>query len=137
MWEMRLTISRQYEAILRQWAELAIPAECCGLLFGEGGRVSAIELTANVSDNPARHFEIDPARLIAAQRAMRDGGPEIIGYFYSHPEGGAMPSRCDARSARTDGRYWLILSRDEIRLWIAGERAGEVSFKEAELVVEG
>lgn len=134
---MRLTISRQQAAILRQWTDQALPTECCGLLFGEGGRVSTMELTANVAKNPTRHFEIDPTRLIAAMRAMRDGGAEIIGYFHSHPEGGAHPSDCDARSAQADGRYWLIVSGDDMRVWTPNDKAGEVSFMEAELLVEG
>ncbi len=134
---MRLRISRQHAAILRQWAELALPKECCGLLFGEGGRVSAIELTANVAENSARHFEIDPARLIAAMRATRNGGPEIIGYFHSHPEGEAQPSQCDARMALADGRYWLILAGDALRVWMPTDKCGKVSFMEAGLVVEG
>jgi desampylase len=134
---MRLTISRQHAANLRIWVDAAMPAECCGLLFGDGGRVSAVELTANVAENSARHFEIDPSRLVAAMRAMRGGGPEIIGYFHSHPEGAAQPSACDARAALADGRYWLIVSGDDMRAWMPTDKGSEVSFVEAELVVEG
>ena len=45
--------------------------EVCGLLFGVGLQVLEIEPAANVADDPARRFEVDPAALIAAHRRGR------------------------------------------------------------------
>ena len=33
-------------------------------------------------------LEIDPAKLIAALRAERGGGPAVVGCYHSHPRGG-------------------------------------------------
>lgn len=65
---------------------------------------------ANVAPDPLRHFEIDPAALIAAHRASRAGGLAVLGYFHSHPNGLARPSATDARTAAGDGRIWAIVA---------------------------
>ena len=92
--------------------------ECCGLLLGTGHVVARVEQTANVATDPDRRFEIDPASLIAAEKQARQDGPEIIGYFHSHPNGRAEPSPDDAASASPDGRYWLIIANGEITSWL-------------------
>lgn len=109
--------------------------EICGLLLGAAaGHIMAIAPAANVAADPARHFELDPTVLIAAHRAARSGGPNVIGHYHSHPSGVAIPSATDAACARPDGSLWLIVAGNEARLWIAqaGE-AGQVTFKEGML----
>lgn len=93
-------------------------AEICGLLLGEGAQIAARPAT-NVAVDPSRFFEIDPATLIAAHRAARDGGPAIVGHYHSHPSGNPDPSQRDAADAAPDGSLWLILTRDRARLWRA------------------
>lgn len=108
--------------------------EVCGLLFGDAGRIDAVEHCANVAANPATTFETDPARLIAAHRAARAGGPAIIGHYHSHPRGPAMPSPRDAVAAAPDGTLWLIVAGGEARLWRAvGNGAVEGRFEPLEL----
>ncbi|WP_201742326.1 Mov34/MPN/PAD-1 family protein [Novosphingobium ovatum] len=93
----------------------AWPNEACGLLLGavEGGcvRVLAAVPCANVASDPARKFEIDPAALIAAHRAAREGtGARVVGCFHSHPVGGAFPSARDVAAAAGDGAIWAIVA---------------------------
>ena len=102
-------------------ATAAHPREACGLLLGEGGRITAARETANVHPNPATHFEIDPQALIDAHRAARAGGAQIVGYFHSHPRGPAQPSATDRASAAGDGRVWAIIAGDDIAFWRDGE----------------
>jgi desampylase len=118
MWVMGLKLSRQQRQQLLDWADEAGELECCGLLLGRGGEVERVERAANVATDPERHFEIDPAALIDAERQARQGGPAIIGYFHSHPNGRAEPSPDDAASASADGRYWLIIANGEITSWL-------------------
>ena len=94
--------------------------EVCGLLLGAQDRIEAIIPAANVAANPASHFELDPAALIAAHRAARSGGPAIIGHYHSHPSGVAAPSVTDAACATPDGSLWLIVGGGEATLWRAG-----------------
>ncbi len=102
-------------------AREADPCEACGLLLGTGTHIHTARPTANVAPDPAMHFEIDPATLIAAHRAARDGsGPEVIGYFHSHPNGLARPSATDVASAARDGRLWIIVADGAITCWCDG-----------------
>lgn len=93
--------------------------EECGLLFGTVDTILAIEPCANVAAEPRRRFEIDPARLLAAHRLARAGGPAVIGHYHSHPTGIARPSACDAAGAAPDGTLWLIVAGVEVTAWRA------------------
>jgi len=99
-------------------------AEICGLLFGEAHAIRRVEPCANVAADPSRLFEIDPAALIAAHRAMRAGGATLIGHYHSHPDGRAAPSPRDAAAAAPDGAIWLIVAGDRVTGWRAVEHGG-------------
>ncbi len=116
----------------------ADPHEVCGLLLGREGAILNVRPAVNVAPDPARHFELDPAVLIAAHRAARAGGPAILGHYHSHPSGHAEPSATDAANAAPDGSLWLIVGSGAARLWVAGRgqgqgQAGEVRFTPARL----
>lgn len=115
---MGLKLSRQQRQQLLDWADEAGEQECCGLLLGRGEEVERVELAENVATDPERYFEIDPSALIEAEKQARQGGPTILGYFHSHPNGRAEPSPVDAASASLDGRYWLIIANGEITVWL-------------------
>lgn len=117
---MKLIISSQILGELQKAAKNAAPEECCGLLFGENAVISNYQLATNVAGAPERHFEIDPAVLISAERNMREGGSSILGYFHSHPSSNINPSKTDAQSAAPDGRIWLILDGKDAAAWRAG-----------------
>lgn len=93
--------------------------EICGLLCGTDTAIADAVATANVAPDPARHFEVDPRALFAAIRAERDGGPQLIGHYHSHPNGSTVPSARDAADAEP-GRLWLILADGRARLWRSG-----------------
>lgn len=116
---MGLRISSCVIALIQQAAADAAPLEACGLLFGADG-VARASVAANVSDDPARRFEIDPAALIAALRAEREGEDKVIGYWHSHPSGDATPSATDAAMAAADGKIWVIVAGDAVTAWRAG-----------------
>lgn len=114
---MKLVISSTILDDLQLHAKETAPQEACGLLFGDIGTVLRFSAVKNIAENPTRHFEIDPATLIAAERAMRDGGLNIIGYYHSHPSGSVSPSKTDAAMAAPDGRIWLIINGQEVAAW--------------------
>ena len=93
--------------------------EICGLLLGSGCDVTAHRSARNVAPDTRRRFEIDPAILLGAHRAERQGGPSILGCYHSHPIGSPMPSALDAADAEPNGWLWLILGRENVRLWRA------------------
>ncbi len=97
----------------------ASPVEVCGLLLGCAGQIADIVPCANVADDPAIRFELDPRALIAAHRAARGGGPQVIGHYHSHPSGRAEPSPRDAADAAPDGSIWIIVAGEEVTAWRA------------------
>jgi proteasome lid subunit RPN8/RPN11 len=119
---MTVAISR---ALLDEIRALAAASrdEVCGLLLGRNGAIEAIQPGANVAPDPSRHFEIDPATLIAAHRAARNGGPAVIGHYHSHPSGVAAPSATDAACAAPDGSLWLVVAGPDVTVWRAGPGA--------------
>lgn len=102
--------SELFDALLAE-ADAAHPRECCGLLFGEAAerRIDAFAAAKNVHPQPETRFEIDPQALIDAHRAARSGGPQLMGYFHSHPDGEPRPSATDAAMAAGDGMIWAIV----------------------------
>jgi proteasome lid subunit RPN8/RPN11 len=135
---MVLHLSRKRYVQLLKWAEDAGQVECCGLLLGQSEMVTDVVHAANISADADHHFEIDPATLIAAHKEARNGGPQIIGYFHSHPNGLARPSRADIAQAANDGRYWLIIANQSISAWQPRSDGDQVvAFDAVQLVVEG
>ena len=119
---MELILASDIMATLVAQAAKAAPLEACGLLFGTIAADGTEHIThtaaaANVAPDPALHFEIDPAALIAAHRAQRQGGPALIGYYHSHPTGCAEPSATDAAQACHDGRVWAIVATGSVQFW--------------------
>ena len=102
------------------------------MLFGADG-VDRASVTANVSDDPTRRFEIDPTALIAALKAERAGGERVIGYWHSHPSGDATPSATDAAMAAADGKLWVIVAGETVTAWRAGVSGLHGRFERVEI----
>ncbi|PEQ14760.1 peptidase [Novosphingobium sp. PC22D] len=98
-------------------AARAHPAECCGLLLGTGARIDALRPAANVAAEPGRTFEVEPAVLLAAHREARAGGPEVIGYYHSHPTANPAPSATDREHSTGDLRIWAIIAGRQVAFW--------------------
>lgn len=118
---MDLTVASGAIATVLEEAARAHPREACGLLLGEGDHVREASVARNVAADPLHHFEIDPAALIAAHRAARAGGPQVLGYWHSHPNGLAQPSSTDRARAAGDGRFWAIAAAGDVTFWHDGE----------------
>jgi proteasome lid subunit RPN8/RPN11 len=126
---MDIDVTSRALAAMRAAADAAHPNEACGLLLGEGARITEARQTRNVHPQPAAHFEIDPQALIDAHRAARAGAAaQVIGYFHSHPTGDPVPSATDQAMAASDGRVWAILGSERITFWRDGNSAGKAGF---------
>jgi len=127
--DAKLQISRRvYEEMLAQ-AVAELPNECCGLLAGQGGRVTHRYPLTNVLASPVR-YESYP---FAADKDMRQQGTELLAIYHSHPATEPVPSRTDLeRNFYGDAVVHLIISLKEgvptMRAW----RLGETSYREAE-----
>ncbi|MBV7255177.1 M67 family metallopeptidase [Pacificimonas sp. WHA3] len=123
---MEWQIAREALQVARDHAVSAYPDEACGLLLGRVGDAEGVQVIVetrpaqNISPTPRRAFEIDPAALFQAQRGARQGGPRLLGYYHSHPDGDLQPSPRDADGAAPDGMLWLILAGEKHAAYLAG-----------------
>jgi proteasome lid subunit RPN8/RPN11 len=122
---MDIRVSRPVlESVLAEAAR-AMPEECCGLLLGRDRLIEEARPAANVAADPQRKFEINPQALVDAHRAERSGGPQVLGYYHSHPTGPVTPSATDRAAAAGDGRVWAIVGTSAVAFW-RDEEAGFV-----------
>jgi len=108
-----LHLSDELAAQMLGAAARAFPLECCGLIEGIraecGWRATALHEAANLAEDPARHFLIDPQRQFDLMRRLRASEARIIGCFHSHPDGAALPSATDRAQALEEDFLWLIV----------------------------
>jgi proteasome lid subunit RPN8/RPN11 len=122
---MTIEVASDVIATLIEEARRAAPEECCGLLLGREGRIETVQPAVNVAQDRMRRFEIDPLALLAAHKAARAGGPQIVGYYHSHPEGHPVPSATDCEHASSDARIWAIVAGGEVGFWRDGKQGFE------------
>jgi proteasome lid subunit RPN8/RPN11 len=130
---MDLHVTRAALAAMRAHAARAAPDECCGLLLGHTGAIDRARSARNVAQDPLRFFEIDPQALVDAHRAARAGGPQVLGYYHSHPGGPAEPSATDRAMAAGDGAIWAIVGERDTTFW----RDDEAGFARLSYVATG
>lgn len=82
--------------------------ECCGLLAGRNGIISAL-LPAKNALRSAKAYEIDPQELFALFRHMRAEALEHLGIYHSHPNGENSPSALDLERAFYPDVAYLII----------------------------
>ena len=111
-----LLISVEVLELLKKEALEAYPEECCGILVG---RLRAREpLTAEVHevavaenraiDRRQQRYVIDPRFLLRVQREARQGGLDVVGYYHSQPDHGAIPGQFDLEAAWGDTSYLIL-----------------------------
>jgi len=81
-------------------AQRTYPNECCGAMLGtidgDTKDVSeSIALENAFAGTQAERYELRPEDLLAADKAARDRGMDLIGIYHSHPD-------CDAYFSTTD-----------------------------------
>jgi proteasome lid subunit RPN8/RPN11 len=90
-------------------AREAAPEECCGLLLGHGADIVEAIRARNIAVSAATRFLIDSKDHIDARREGRARGLEVLGFYHSHPGGGAVPSETDLAEASYPGSVYAIV----------------------------
>jgi proteasome lid subunit RPN8/RPN11 len=90
-------------------ARQGLPLEVCGILGGNGDRVTAMNPMAN-ADASSEHFTLEPQEQFAVHKALRAKGLSILAIYHSHPATPARPSPEDIRMAYTPGVSHVIIS---------------------------
>jgi proteasome lid subunit RPN8/RPN11 len=114
---MTIEVTSGAIATLLEEAAKSAPWECCGLLLGAGGRVHEVRPAANVAQDPARCGGRRTRRRGQPRNGARAGGPNLLGYYHSHPAGHPVPSATDCDHASGDLRIWAIVAAGEVGFW--------------------
>ena len=96
---------------IAEHAREAYPHEACGLVIGTEDRVTRVVRCPNVAPAAERRhrFEIDPRAVINVRRVLRASGEAVLGFYHSHPDAEARPSRTDLEYVRLwPETVWLI-----------------------------
>ena len=91
----------------------AYPDEGCGVLLGrdgEGARevVGIMAFENRREDSRHNRYLLAPEQFLAAERAARGAGLEVIGFFHSHPDHPARPSAFDLQNAWPYYSYLIV-----------------------------
>ena len=96
------------EEMLRH-ARRESPIECCGLLAGREGLITAAFPAKNALESPTV-YEIAPQELFQLFRRIREEGLEHMGAYHSHPAGENIPSPRDIELAGYPDQAYFIIS---------------------------
>jgi proteasome lid subunit RPN8/RPN11 len=134
---MPLQITTKHDDAIRAHGAQDYPHECCGFLVGKADG-DAVTVTRTVpaantrEDSPRNRFEIDPGELVKTDRAARADGLGVVGFYHSHPDAPAEPSRYDREHAWPGYCYVIVSVRagqpQEMRNWLL--RDDRTSFDE-------
>jgi len=99
-----LILSDELARRIRAHGAEGYPQECCGALLGtegEKGRevLEVFPLVNRRDDSPRNRFSISPEDFRAAEKAARERGLELIGWYHSHPDHPPLPSEYDREHA--------------------------------------
>jgi len=111
----QLCISRDLSERIRRHGAETFPHECCGALLGRdstavGSDNSQASGTPRVvldlfpmvnrrDDSPRNRFAVTADDVRDAEKAARQHGLEVVGWYHSHPDHPARPSQFDREHA--------------------------------------
>jgi proteasome lid subunit RPN8/RPN11 len=110
----RLIIGPDDLQAIGRHGEATFPEECCGFLIGHAQAEATVVERVLPVDNErpdSRHnrYVIEPETVLAAHKAARAAGADVVGYYHSHPDHPSRPSDFDREHA-WPGLSYLIVS---------------------------
>ena len=104
-----LTLRPAAASAIRHHGRETYPHECCGALIGLGELVTAaLALPNTTDDGPRRRFLVRPNDYQAAERHAAELEAGLLGFYHSHPDAPARPSRYDLEHAWPVFSYVII-----------------------------
>ena len=91
-------------AVMKAHAEAAYPNECVGAMLGtSGGGLKTVGLAMPLQNSAkgSQHafYELSNDSLLAAEKAARQLGLDVIGIYHSHPDADAYFSETDLKNS--------------------------------------
>jgi proteasome lid subunit RPN8/RPN11 len=113
-----IRLPKEQLAEIREHGVRDYPYECCGLLLGrfseDGKSVKETYPISNAREESAKRnrFLITPEELMKGERYARSRDLEVVGFYHSHPDSPAVPSKYDLEHAWPTYSY-IIVSTSE------------------------
>ncbi len=108
-----------------------LPFEACGFLIGTTApsRIVYKSTTAINQATTLNKYIIDPFAYYTLEHSLDNSEVTIIGFYHSHPDGSAKPSRFDIQDAWPDYSYLIIALTGEkvvtIKSWQIDPKTSE------------
>ncbi len=110
-----ITIVEQHLTEMRQHGERDYPFECCGLMLGRfesNGHKVVMETypISNAREEEAKRnrFLIRPEELMRGEKYARAKSLDVVGFYHSHPDEPAVPSKYDLDHAWPTYSYIVV-----------------------------
>ncbi|GAC1617215.1 MAG: M67 family metallopeptidase [Candidatus Acidiferrum sp.] len=137
----QLGMSRELAEKIREQGAETYPHECCGALLGSDGDAAAsvekeqrqilglFPLVNRREDSPRNRFSVAAGDVRDAEKAARERGMEVVGWYHSHPDHPAQPSDYDREHAWPWYSYVIVSvnngAAEEMTSWrLDDDRAG-------------
>ena len=106
-----------------------------GVCFGGWGHVRPVGQRREEPVGARDRYELDPLAIVRAERAAREAGLDVVGFWHSHPDHPAEPSRLDTERAWADYLYVIVSTSSSGAGAVRGWRLGDGGFGEVELAL--
>jgi proteasome lid subunit RPN8/RPN11 len=100
---------------IRTHGQRDYPFECCGLLIGRfenDGQKIVVEAypISNAREEEAKRnrFLIEPVELMRGEAYARQKSLDVVGFYHSHPDSPAVPSKYDLDHAWPTYSYIIV-----------------------------
>ena len=97
--ETTLSIGKELAEKIRAHGAETYPHECCGALLGRDNAPREIlglfPLVNRRDDSPRNRFSVTAEDVLDAEKAAREKGIDVVGWYHSHPDHPARPSQYD------------------------------------------
>ena len=109
-----IEIADEHLREIRAHGERDYPFECCGLLIGrfDGDSKVVVETYAisNAREEAAKRnrFLIRPEELMRGEKYAREKRLDVVGFYHSHPDDRAVPSKYDLDHAWPSYSYIVV-----------------------------
>lgn len=111
-----LKMSAEIAERIREHGAQGYPNECCGALLGRDADASAAKTADGVTlpareilalfplinrrdDSPQNRFSVTAEDVRDSEKAAREKGLDVVGWYHSHPDHPARPSQYDREHA--------------------------------------
>ena len=115
------------------------PNECCGILAGKDGLISALYRVKNSTPSPYRYV-MDPKDQMNVMKESDELGLDLMAFYHSHTHSPAYPSETDTRMAVESGWVdfcYVLVSLEkqepEVRFYMVDAK-GDISNEEFEII---